>query len=286
MIDRKNTDVYAQIYVYDRKPVLDKFLKRLIALCGDEGEWVLTGISMLGRKRFAKIKSLTKVFEKLRATFPDGINEFEIVGQKADELDRNGFSKVTINCALSPLNKDWGAMGEVDTDRYTRPVVRELWSLRSKEGFVFHNGFKRYPVTLEIQFSYGEESAPVSRKVLIDLFAKMIQAWSGEYSKNYIGYIDAKPFPMSSAMALIGGNLFKSTRMDATLDQPHIVVFGPPKVIDRYASDVLKACPKIDMITETIGAANLVAFKDWQETSKLHLPKWHEYEPDRDFDVT
>ncbi|MFZ6765910.1 hypothetical protein ACO0LM_02410 [Undibacterium sp. Di26W] len=74
--------------------------------------------------------------------------------------------------------------------------------------------------------------------------------------------------------------------MDTAFDQPHIVVFGPAKVVDKYASDILKACPKIDMITEAIGAAHIVAFKDRKETSKLHLPEWHEFEPDRDFDIT
>jgi hypothetical protein len=274
---RENPDTFAQLYVYDRKSLLSAFSDCLTPLCGEGGEWRLKVLTKEGIKQIKKRKALAEVFDKVATAFPDGFNQLEIVGLGSSELLANEISQIKFAYTPSPLNKDWAPIGDVQREGYTRPTWHRIISLSSREGFVFGHRLKRHPGFLSIEVSYPNEKRGASRERLLQLFRGMIRAVGVEYNKGYIGYID--PRPLMPAATVMGGRVTDAPRMDTFFDMPHMMVFGPSAVLDKYASAMCAAYPKLDMITELIGSATVVAFKDLAEVSRVYSPELHSVHP-------
>lgn len=276
-MSKENPNICAQLYVYERKSLLPLLLRCITALCSDGGEWSLKGLSTSGVKHIKKYKSLTDLFGKIPAKFPNGFNQLEIVESGSSELLAKRISAVKFVYTPSPSNKDWAQIGEVQSEQYTRPVRQMLMSLLTLEDFVSIKRLKRHPGFLSIKVWSDEAKDRVSRKTVLRLFKGMIHAVADEYSDGYIGYIDPRLVP--PADSLMGGKIDQAQRMDAFLDMPHMVVFGPNAILQKYAGDMIASYPKLDMISETVGSATIVAFKDREEISKVYLPEWHFLHP-------
>ena len=267
----KRAGIFGQLYIYDRKSLLPTLLRCLIGLCGDEGEWSLSVISRVGAKKIGKRKTLSDAFEKLTAAFPGGFNHIEITGKEMPALLGKGISHVKIEYEVNPLNRDWAPIGQFDHEGFARPLRNLLTGLQSLEKYIQSNKRKRCPLFVRIELWFADEmrnSLSISRQDIVDAFRGLIQSMDGEFSKNYIGFID--PGPMNKSLC---------SNIDTHFDRPHMVTFGPRAVVEKYAHDVGETKTELDIETEEIGAVILVAFKDWKEVSKVYLPKWHEHHP-------
>lgn len=269
----KESPIYAQLYVYDRKSLLPALLRSFIALCGDSGIWNLTGLSKDGVKQIKKSTSLTEIFGKIATAFPDGFNQLEIVGTGSNKTLAKQIPKTKITYMPSPLNKDWAPIGNnLSPDQYTRPTWLMLMSLSTRESPASMR-VKRQASFLSIEVANLDGPLGVSRKRLSQLFDGMIQTIGEEYTKGYIGYID--PWPVVTAATVMGGQKDQMERMDVYFDKPHLVVFGPSAILQKFADDTAASVSKLDVTSEAIGSATVVAFKDLEEASKAYLPEWH-----------
>ncbi|MFZ6722665.1 hypothetical protein [Undibacterium sp. Ji49W] len=272
-----NPNIYAQFYIYERKTLFPFLLEFLVSLCGDEGVWNYKGLSKAGVKK-AKKKTLTDIFSHFRKTYPDGINRLEISGKGIRKLLPEELENIKMTIEPSPLNEDWAAIEKFDFVDYTRPVGKELFSLGTREGYVFFNRLKRDPVSIFIEIRLVDETQKISSDNMIELFSGFFTMIGNKYVEGYIGYID-NGYSFNARTRMVGTEKKKAVRMDENFDKPHMAIFGSSKVIQRYVADVRNAYLDINMITETFGSASIVAFKNKAEVKEINMPEWHQCHP-------
>ncbi len=265
-----------QLYIYDNKSLYPAFQRYLAALCGEGGEWSMKGLSKAGVKDIKKRKSIADIFGKIPTTFPNGVNELRIMGSGSSELMVKNMLEVAIDYAPSPLNEDWAKFGEIQFEEYTGPIRRALRGLESRESSVTLKNIQRHPGFLSIIVTAAVEPQSLTRKFIIQLFQNMIRTISTDYTDGYIGYIDlSRTMPAAEVM----GNVGFARGLDKFLDKPHAMVFAPQALLQRYEMDVRAAYPKLDILSEKIGSAMIVAFKDREELAEILMPEWHLVHP-------